>query len=220
MPFRTTAGVATPPTRGQVAHGLELKKIGSPGRHVLEWTGAAGFPDSRCVYSACRGLGSFDYLTKGYRRQGFLEPRRLHSSITTTFWCRACRATPAPSLRRLPLRAEPGKRLVESTTERLQGKGPILPSVATVSDATYQPLSRPIFVYVAKSAAARPEVKAFMSFYLKQGAALVKEAGYVPLPARAYELAHARLERGVVGSLFSGKGSQVGVTVEDLLARE
>jgi phosphate transport system substrate-binding protein len=100
------------------------------------------------------------------------------------------------------------------------GKGPILPTATTVSDGTYQPLSRPIFVYVAKAAAARAEVKAFMDFYLNEGEALVKEAGYVPLPARAYDLAHERFESGVVGSLFAGKGSQVGVTVEALLARE
>ena len=100
------------------------------------------------------------------------------------------------------------------------GKGPILPSSETVRDGTYQPLSRPIFIYVSKSAAARPEVKAFVDFYLTKGEALVKDARYIPLPAKAYELAHKRFTNAVTGSLFAGKGSQVGVTVEALLARE
>jgi phosphate transport system substrate-binding protein len=48
----------------------------------------------------------------------------------------------------------------------------------------------------------------------------VKDARYIALPARAYELAHKRFKNGVSGSMFAGGGSQVGVTVEALLARE
>jgi phosphate transport system substrate-binding protein len=100
------------------------------------------------------------------------------------------------------------------------GKGAIEPSVQSVSDGTYQPLSRPVFIYVSKNAASRPEVAAFVEFYLQHGAALVKDAHYVPLPDKAYELAAKRFKAGTTGSLFAGQGSQVGVTVEALLARE
>jgi phosphate transport system substrate-binding protein len=100
------------------------------------------------------------------------------------------------------------------------GKAAIAPSQETVANGTYQPLSRPIFVYVSKPAASRPEVTAFMEYYLTKGAPLVKETGYIPLPPRAYELALARFKDGKVGSMFDGTGSQIGVTVEDLLARE
>jgi phosphate transport system substrate-binding protein len=100
------------------------------------------------------------------------------------------------------------------------GAGPIAPSAVTVSNGTYQPLSRPIFVYVSKAALRQPEVMALLDFYLDNAPALVKETQYVPLPASAYALAHKRLKAGKVGSLFAGKGSEVGVTVESLLARE
>jgi phosphate transport system substrate-binding protein len=100
------------------------------------------------------------------------------------------------------------------------GDGPIAPSNMTVSDGTYQPLSRPIFLYASKAALAQPEVMALLEFYLENAPALVKEARYVPLPASAYALAHKRLKDGKVGSLFAGKGSQIGVTVESLLAKE
>jgi phosphate transport system substrate-binding protein len=100
------------------------------------------------------------------------------------------------------------------------GNGPIAPSNTTVSAGTYQPLSRPIFVYVSKAALAQPEVVALLEFYLENAPTLVKEARYVPLPASAYALAHKRLRDGKVGSLFAGKGSEIGVTVESLLARE
>jgi phosphate transport system substrate-binding protein len=100
------------------------------------------------------------------------------------------------------------------------GKGAIQPTSETVSNGTYQPLSRPIFIYVSKAAAARPEVAAFLDFYLTKGEQLVKDARYIPLPARAYELAHKRFKNAVTGSMFTSGGSQVGVTVEALLARE
>jgi phosphate transport system substrate-binding protein len=100
------------------------------------------------------------------------------------------------------------------------GEGPVPPSVKTVSDGTYQPLSRPVFLYIAKSALKRREVNAFIDFYLDHGANLVKDAHYVPLPPKAYELAHKRFKAGITGSLFAGKGSEVGVTVEALLASE
>jgi phosphate transport system substrate-binding protein len=100
------------------------------------------------------------------------------------------------------------------------GKGCILPSTETVEKGTYQPLARPLFIYVRKQATERPEVQAFVNFYVRQAATLTKEVGYVPLPAEAYKLAQGRFEKRVTGSLFGGKGSQVGVTIVDLLKRE
>jgi phosphate transport system substrate-binding protein len=49
---------------------------------------------------------------------------------------------------------------------------------------------------------------------------LVKEVGYIPLPDPVYELALKRVETRTVGSVFGGKGSQVGVTIESLLSAE
>lgn len=100
------------------------------------------------------------------------------------------------------------------------GAGPIVPSADTVRDGTYQPLSRPLFIYVAKSAVDRAEVQAFLQTYLTRGGALATEVGYVALPDRAYELARARLEKRTLGSAYGGQGSRVGVTVLQLLAGE
>lgn len=99
------------------------------------------------------------------------------------------------------------------------GKGPIKPSQQTVADGSYNPLSRPIFIYVSKKAAGRPEVTDFVNFYLSEGKALVKETGYIPLPDKAYELASKRFKEGTVGTMFRD-GTKVGVTVEALLAGE
>ncbi len=101
------------------------------------------------------------------------------------------------------------------------GKGCVLPSAETVADGTYQPLSRPEFIYVKKSAATRPEVKAFVDFHLaEENQKLVKEVGYVPLPQDIISEVQARFNNGKVGSVFEGQGSTVGVTLKDLLKKE
>jgi phosphate transport system substrate-binding protein len=97
------------------------------------------------------------------------------------------------------------------------GKGPIEPSPETVENGTYQPLSRPIFIYVSTKAMDRPEVKAFAEYFLTKGPELVKEVGYIALPAKAYELARKRVTDVKTGSVFHG--SKVGVKIEELLAQ-
>ncbi|HEV2088648.1 MAG TPA: PstS family phosphate ABC transporter substrate-binding protein [Cryptosporangiaceae bacterium] len=57
------------------------------------------------------------------------------------------------------------------------------PSKATASDGTYKPLSRPLYVYVARKSMSRPEVAAFVEYYAKNIDTVVEEAKYVPLTA-------------------------------------
>lgn len=102
--------------------------------------------------------------------------------------------------------------------DETNGAGPIIPSPETVADGTYQPLSRPIFIYVSQAAAERPEVDAFVQFYLTEGNALVSEVGYIQLPQRAYELGRERFTGRIAGSVFGAGGSRVGVSVEEMLS--
>jgi phosphate transport system substrate-binding protein len=99
------------------------------------------------------------------------------------------------------------------------GSGPISPSIETVRDGTYQPLSRPLFVYVARKAADRPEVQAFVARYFASSD-IVREVGYVELTPEIYALAQQHFAERKVGTAFGTGGSQVGVTLEALLARE
>lgn len=62
-------------------------------------------------------------------------------------------------------------------------------------------------------------MREFVEFYLKNAAKLAQEVKYVPLPARAYELNAEHLKQGKLGSMFGGE-AEVGVRIEDLLARE
>jgi len=97
------------------------------------------------------------------------------------------------------------------------GYGCVQPSPQAIADSRYQPLSRPVFIYVKKSAAKRPEVKAFGSFYLSpKNANLILQVGDVPLPSIALQAASARLDRGEIGTKFAGQGAVIGVKQEAL----
>ena len=100
------------------------------------------------------------------------------------------------------------------------GAGPILPSPDTIRTGTYQPLSRPVFIYVSTKAAGRPEIQRFVEFYLAHADDLVREVNYVGLGEAAYQLVNERFAGRVTGSLFAGGQDTVGITIEQLLARE
>lgn len=98
------------------------------------------------------------------------------------------------------------------------GKGPVLPSLENVTKGIYTPLSRPLFIYVKEDAARRPEVKEFIEFYLTRGPELIAEVKYLPLPAKAYQLALDRFRKGRLGTAFGGV-PEVGLPVEEILNR-
>ena len=77
------------------------------------------------------------------------------------------------------------------------GNGPILPSFETIGNGTYAPLSRPIFIYVSRKAAERPEVDKFVDFYLQNADTLVREVGYVGLGESTYARTAARFAEKV-----------------------
>lgn len=83
------------------------------------------------------------------------------------------------------------------------GKGPVTPTLETIKTATYQPLARPIFIYIATASLDRSEVDAFAHFYLDHAPALVGEVGYVPLSDTIYEIAKRRLSQRVGGAPFA-----------------
>ena len=99
------------------------------------------------------------------------------------------------------------------------GKGPVLPSVANVENGSYQPLSRPIFIYLAEKSADKSEVKSFIEFYMANAAALVKEVKYVQLPAQAYKINLEHIAKKKMGTVFGG-AAEVGLKIEELLKRE
>ena len=93
------------------------------------------------------------------------------------------------------------------------------PGESAVLDGTYNPLSRPLFIYVNVDSLKKAEVKDFVDFYLSNAQSLVKEVKYVPLAPAAYQMAKEHVKNGKLGTVFGGV-SKVGLKVEDLLKME
>jgi phosphate transport system substrate-binding protein len=99
------------------------------------------------------------------------------------------------------------------------GKPAVTPSAQTVENGSYQPLSRPIFIYVNTKSLQRPEVREFVEFYNKNAPKLVKEVKYVPLPAKAYTHNLETLSKMRAGTVFGGE-NKVGLTIDELMRLE
>jgi len=100
------------------------------------------------------------------------------------------------------------------------GNGPITPSLESIRTGTYQPLARPLFIYVSAKALARPEMQRFMDFYIANAGKLSEEVGYVALGGEGYRLVGEHFKARRPGTLFGEGGSQVGLTIEQMLAKE
>jgi len=95
----------------------------------------------------------------------------------------------------------------------------VQPTKQTVTDGSYYPLSRPIFIYVSEASYKKPEVKEYVEFFLTQGPALVEQVKYIALPAKAYATAKEHLAKNKLGTLFGGE-PEVGLTIEQILKKE
>ncbi len=99
------------------------------------------------------------------------------------------------------------------------GKPAVSPSAKTVADGSYQPLARPIFIYVNAKSLAKPEVKKFADFYMAEGGKMANEVKYVALPKTVYDTNIRHMAEGKKGTVFGGK-NEVGVSIEDIIKRE
>lgn len=201
----------------------ELKTIWAPEAEgkITRWNQVnPAWPDAPLkLYGAGPDSGTFDYFTeaingksKACRKdytpseddnvlvQGIANDRNA-----TGFFGLAYYAENKDKLKAVPIVNKDGKA--------------VLPSVESVKGGEYNPLARPIFIYVNKKSLEKPEVREFVEFYLREAPELVKEVKYVPLPDNAYQMAAERVKTGKTGTVFGGK-EQVGMAIEELFTKE
>ncbi|MEM1241687.1 MAG: PstS family phosphate ABC transporter substrate-binding protein [Cyanobacteria bacterium P01_H01_bin.26] len=100
------------------------------------------------------------------------------------------------------------------------GNGPTYPSGETIRSNEYQPLARPLFIYVSvDSLDNNPNVAEFVEFYMANTRTVVSDVGYEPLPNEAFGIAMDHLMNRKVGSVFDGK-AQFDLSIEQLLEKE
>lgn len=200
----------------------ELHAMWAPGSRVNNWSQVRpGFPDQPLtLYGAGTDSGTYDYFTEaingeeGASRTDFAASEDDNVLVQGVAGDRG-----ALGFFGFAYYQENRDKLTLvgiDDGDPSNGEGCVLPSPETIRTGTYQPLSRPLFVYVRAASAGEPAVKAFVAYYLAHAPQLAAEVGYVPLTDGEYALVRRRFASGTTGSLFE-QGSQVGVTLEDLL---
>lgn len=171
----------------------ELKKLFEPGSTVTNWSQIrAGFPNLPLkLYSPGSDSGTFDYFTdeiNGEEGASRNDQEVITFSEDDNSLLRGVTADDGKSGRPLGL-GYFGFSYYISNTEAVKalgvdaGQGCVEPTKQTVESGEYSPLSRPLFIYVAKAAAAREEVVAFVDFYFETVSSIIGDVGYVQVPS-------------------------------------
>ena len=200
----------------------ELKKIWGPGSSVKNWKDVnPAYPDKKMgLYGPGTASGTFDYFSEAINGKSKAHRTDYTPSEDDNVLVQGVSSNAGGM-------AYFGMAYYEANKDKLRaipvavktGSPGVLPSVKTVEDGSYQPLARPIFIYVNATAAAfKPEVKAFVNFYLENAPALVKEVKYVPLPTADYTAVKEHFKALKPGTGFGGK-NEVGIKIADLLSR-
>ena len=196
----------------------ELRKIWQPGSTVNKWSDIRADWEDRALnlYGPGTDSGTFDYFTEAVNGKSQACRADFTASEDDNVLVQGIAGDPnALGFFGFAYYGENRSRLKAVPIDG--GKGPVAPSEQSINDGSYEPLSRPIFIYVSKKASERPDVASFVKFYLENAPKLVTEVGYVPLPDRVYQLALERFEKRATGSLFAS-GHRVGISLEDLLS--
>lgn len=201
----------------------ELKKIWAPEAQekITKWKQVRdGFPDKPLkLYGPGTDSGTFDYFTEAVvgktkssrgDYQASEDDNVLVQGVAGDegalgYFGYAYVVENPGKLKALPVENNTGKR--------------VAPSVESIKDGSYQPLSRPLFLYVKKDVTSRAEVKAFVNFYLsKSFTPLIqsREVGYIALNDDVYDAVTKRFEAGTLGTLFPN-GAEVGATLDRYL---
>ncbi len=201
----------------------ELEKIWSPDgeQKITHWNQVRpSFPNQPLnLYAPGQDSGTFDYFTEAIVGEAGLSRTDLTASEDDNVLVQGVSQDPNAlgyfGLAYYEQRADEMKALAIDS-----GHGAVLPSRETVEQAQYQPLSRPLFIYVnAASAQKNQALRLFIDFYLAQAPELVSEVGYVPLPEEAYHIDKVTFHRGEVGTVFEGQ-SQFNLTIPELLRKQ
>ena len=165
----------------------QLKMIWEPGSTVTNWSDVdPSWPSSEiALYGPDTDSGTFDYFTEEIMGEAQLSRPDYTASADDNVLVRGI-AGGKYSLGYF------GYAYYQENQDKLNlvavdsGNGCVQPTSETIENGSYAPLSRPLFIYVSKASMERPEVKAFVEFYLDNAAELAQEVGYIRLDETEY----------------------------------
>ena len=165
----------------------ELKKIWEPGSTLNNWSQVrAGFPDRPLrLYGADTDSGTFDYFTEAIVGEAQASRSDYTASADDNVLVQGIGGDRnALGYFGYAYYAENQDKLKLVAVD--VGEGCVTPTADTIESGKYKPLSRPLFIYVNRASLDKPEVRAFVEFYMKNARSLVSEVGYIPLEDEAY----------------------------------
>ena len=202
----------------------ELKKIWEPAAQgvITTWNQVnPAWPKTAIkLYGPGAESGTFDYFTEAVNGKSKLSRTDYTASEDDNVIVQGVsRDINALGYLGFAYYSENNKKLKAAAIIQKNGKNAVLPSVKTVMDASYQPLARPLFIYVNAKADERPEVRAFVDHYLNNAESIAKQVKYIPLSMKDYRHTMVNYKVKKTGTAFGGE-AEVGVTIEELLKRE
>ena len=160
----------------------QLKRIWGPDNAPAKWNDVeASWPDAKLeLYGPASTSGTFDYFTETVIGKGGAHRSDYHKTEHDNVIVQGIEGNKYAL-------GYFGFAYYVSNKDRIKamaidgGKGPVKPSLANAQSGAY-PLSRPLFIYVSSKGLAKPQVKAFVEFYIRNSATeLVSQVGYVPI---------------------------------------
>ena len=160
----------------------QLKKIWEPGSKVSSWKDVdPSFPDEKLdLFGPGTDSGTFDYFTDVINGEEGASREDYSPSEDDNVIVQGVSGSKGGL-------GYFGFTYYEENTDTLKaleidsGDGCVAPSAETAQDGSYTPLSRPLFIYPSKSAMDKPQVKAFVEFYLKNDAQIAEAGQFIPL---------------------------------------
>ncbi len=174
----------------------QLKKVWAPGSRVSNWRDVdPSFPDERIVlFGAGTDSGTFDYFTEAVNGKAGASRTDYNATEDDNVTVNGVSGTRGAM-------GYLGLSYVEENEGKLQalqidgGGGCVAPSTETVQNGTYKPLGRPLFVYPSAEAIKRPEVQAFLRFYVDSSDEIAEQALFVPMTGQQRQESLAKIER-------------------------
>jgi len=158
----------------------ELKTIWEPGTRIEYWSDLGQkFPEQKLNrFGPDTDSGTFDYFTEEINGEAQVSTDQYQASPDDNVLVRGISGTKGSI-------GYFGYAYYQENQESLKvvavddGNGCVTPTPTTIADGSYSPLSRPLFIYVNVESLNKPQVKAFVDFYLTHGPELVNEVGYI-----------------------------------------
>ena len=165
----------------------ELKSIWQPGSKIKNWNQVRGdFPDKRLrLYGPDTDSGTFDYFTRAINGEEDASRSDYTASSDDNVLVQGVSGDQG-AIGYFGFAYYTENRDILKVLGVDRGAGCVSPTVTSINDGSYSPLSRPMYIYVNNASLELEHVQAFVRFYLDNAAELAEEVGYVGLPESEY----------------------------------